>query len=89
MAVISSTVLDVGVVLQNVQERERWRRRVSLLETTLREVRERRQQLERRLARTKREISRLTLLTRAARTAGSSSARREVVDGRRGPPSNG
>ncbi len=79
---------DVGVVLQNVQEREKWRRRVALLETALNEVRDRRQRLERRLTRLKREMSRLNILTRTARTAASSVSVREVIDGRRAPPFN-
>lgn len=79
---------DVTVVLYNVQERDKWRRRLSLLETALREVRDRRQRLERRLVRVKREIERLTLLTQAARTAAGPTSLREVVDGRRSPPFN-
>lgn len=79
---------DVGIVLQNVQEREKWSRRVSRLEMALREVRTRRQQLERRLSRLKREIARLTFLTQAARTAGALATGREVIDGRRAPPFN-
>jgi len=81
-------VPDVGVVLQNVQEREKWRRRVTLLEAALREVRDRRQRLERRLSHLKREIARLTVLTQAARTAAGPASVREVVDGRRAPPFN-
>jgi phage shock protein A len=81
-------VPEIGVVLQNVQEREKWRRRVTLLETALREVRDRRQRLERRLGRLKREIARLTVVTRAARTTAAPTSVREVIDGRRAPPFN-
>jgi septal ring factor EnvC (AmiA/AmiB activator) len=54
-------VVDVDSVLLSVQERDKWRRRMELLERSLREVRERRRRLESRLRRVKKELTRLQL----------------------------
>ncbi|HYA58617.1 MAG TPA: hypothetical protein VEH57_09210 [Thermoplasmata archaeon] len=53
-------MVDVDSVLLSVQERDKWRRRLELLERSLTDVRERRRRLELRLRRIKRELMRLT-----------------------------
>lgn len=77
---------DPTAVLVNRQERDKWRHRVSLLQAQLGRVRLERHELERRLARLRRELSRVTQLTRTARAAVLPAGRRGVIDGRR-PPS--
>jgi hypothetical protein len=52
--------MDVDAVLLSVQERDKWRHRLAVLQGTLKEVRERRGRLEGRLRRIKRELVRLT-----------------------------
>ena len=51
--------MDVDTVLLSVQERDNWRRRLELLEQTLREVRDRRTRVEARVKRIKRALHRL------------------------------
>ncbi len=51
--------MDVNTVLLSVQERDKWRHRLRLLERSLAEVRERRQRLSQRLRRIKRDLARL------------------------------
>lgn len=51
--------MDVDTVLLSVQERDKWRRRVQLLEESLASVRDRRSRLQRRLKRVRRELVRL------------------------------
>lgn len=46
-------------VLAGVQERDKWRRRVELLERALGEVRDRRRRLEARLRRLRKEVQKL------------------------------
>jgi len=53
-------MVDVDSVLLSVQERDKWRRRLELLERSLTDVRERRRRLELRLRRIKKELVRLT-----------------------------
>lgn len=52
--------MDVEAVLLSVQERDKWRRRLALLERSLSEVRESRARLQKRMRRIKSELSRLT-----------------------------
>ena len=52
--------MDVDAVLLSVQERDKWRRRLALLEKSLGEVRDDRSRLQKRLQRIKRELNRLT-----------------------------
>ena len=52
--------MDVEAVLLSVQERDKWRRRLALLEKSLGEVRDSRARLQKRLRRIKSELSRLT-----------------------------
>lgn len=52
-------MVDVDSVLLNVQERDKWRHRLEVLERSLHEVRERRYRLEVRLRRVKKELAKL------------------------------
>jgi hypothetical protein len=52
-------MVDVDSVLLSVQERDKWRHRMELLERSLRDVRDRRQRAETRLRRIRKELSRL------------------------------
>ena len=54
-------MVDVESVLLSVQERDKWRRRMELLERSLREVQDHRRRLETRLRRVKKELARLQL----------------------------
>lgn len=56
---------DVDSVLLSVQERDKWRRRMQLLERSLGEVRERRRRLEARLRHIKKELVRLRIAVEA------------------------
>jgi hypothetical protein len=51
-------MVDVDSVLLSVQERDKWRHRMEVLERSLRDVRERRQRLEVRLRRVRKELAR-------------------------------
>ena len=52
-------MVDTESVLLNVQEREKWRRRMDLLDRTLVELRTQRRRVETRLQRVRQEIARL------------------------------
>lgn len=52
-------MVDVDSALLSVQERDKWRRRLELLERSLTDVRERRHRLEIRLRRIKKELEKL------------------------------
>jgi predicted nucleic acid-binding Zn-ribbon protein len=52
-------MVDADSVLQNVQERDKWSRRMAVLEHALEEVRARRLRGESQLRRTRKEIGRL------------------------------
>lgn len=51
--------MDVRTILLSVEEREKWRRRLDVLKSTLADVKLRRHQLEKRLKALKREMSHL------------------------------
>jgi len=57
--------MDVDAVLLSVQERDKWRRRVDLLQRNLAEVREHRVRLEQRLRKIKRDLGRLAVYSDA------------------------
>jgi hypothetical protein len=57
--------MDVDTVLQSVQERDKWRSRLTLLQTSLREVRARELRLQKRLRKIKRELAQLSRLSDA------------------------
>jgi septal ring factor EnvC (AmiA/AmiB activator) len=63
-------MVDATSVLAGVQERDKWRRRVDLLERSLREVREKRRLLERQLARLSRELANLKVAAESIVTPG-------------------
>ncbi|MCI4348979.1 MAG: hypothetical protein L3J93_02005 [Thermoplasmata archaeon] len=76
--------MDVDAVVLNLEERDKWRTRLALLEHTLEEIRTRRGRTEARLKRIKSELRRLSeysdaVLEHAGRSAG----------GRAYGPSNG
>lgn len=56
---VCDPMVDVDSVLLSVQERDKWRHRMELLERSLREVRERRRRLEVRLRRIKKDLAQL------------------------------
>ncbi|HYK92462.1 MAG TPA: hypothetical protein VEY07_00255 [Thermoplasmata archaeon] len=51
--------MDVDAVLLSVQERDKWRHRLQLLERSLTDLKERRQRLAKRLRRIKQDLARL------------------------------
>jgi chromosome segregation ATPase len=57
--------MDVDTVLQSVQERDKWRSRLTLLQESLREVRTREDRLQTRLRRIKRELAQLAKVSDA------------------------
>jgi septal ring factor EnvC (AmiA/AmiB activator) len=74
-------MVDVDSVLLSVQERDKWRRRMELLERSLRDVRERRQRLETRLRRVRKEMARLRLTADAVLDYARSHAPRDLQHG--------
>ena len=58
-------MVDVDSVLLSVQERDKWRGRMELLERSLAEVRERRRRMENRLRRIKKDLARVRLAAEA------------------------
>ena len=58
-------MVDVDTVLLSVQERDKWRHRMELLERSLKDVRERRARLEVRLRRIRKELARLRVASDA------------------------
>lgn len=51
--------MDINAILLSVQERDKWRHRLHLLERSLEEIRDRRTRLGKRLRRIKRDLARL------------------------------
>jgi hypothetical protein len=58
-------MVDIDSVLQGVRERDNWRRRLDLLERTLRDVQGRRRRIEARLRRVRKDLARLPLVAEA------------------------
>jgi septal ring factor EnvC (AmiA/AmiB activator) len=79
-------VVDVDSVLLSVQERDKWRRRMELLERSLGEVRERRRRLEARLRRIKKELSRLRITAEAVLDLTRTALPAEVPNAPRSTP---
>ncbi len=71
-------MVDATSVLAGVQERDKWRRRVDLLERSLDEVRERRRQLERQLRRLSRELAHLKIASESLPPPGVNVSSLEV-----------
>lgn len=57
--------MDVDAVLLSVQERDKWRRRLALLERTLTEIRDHRSGLQLRVRRLRKELSALGRISEA------------------------
>jgi predicted nucleic acid-binding Zn-ribbon protein len=57
--------MDVDQVLVSVQERDKWKRRLELLEHSLADVKQRKARLETRLRRVKRDLARLDVYAEA------------------------
>ena len=74
-------MVDVDSVLLSVQERDKWRHRMELLERSLRDVRERRHRLELRLRRIRKELARLRVTTDALLDLARSQAPRDMHHG--------
>lgn len=76
---------SVDSALAGVQERDKWRRRLEVLEASLGEVRERRRRLEVRLRKIRRELQRLERTAREYVGTGPRGSRSEVTGVPRGP----
>ena len=57
--------MDVDAVLQSLQERDKWRGRLQLLQASLRDLRGRERRVQVRLRRIKRELAQLSRLSDA------------------------
>ena len=79
-------MVDVDSVLLSVQERDKWRHRMEVLERSLGEVREQRRRLERTLRRLKKELARVRATTDAVLDLARTRMRREVTHAQRSPP---
>ncbi len=79
-------MVDVDSVLASVQERDKWRRRMELLERSLDEVRGRRRRLETRLRRIKKELARVRITTDAVLDLARRSLPPEVTGAPRSAP---
>ena len=79
-------MVDVDSVLMSVQERDKWRHRMELLERSLREVREKRHRVEARLRRVKKELSRLRIAVDAVRDLTRTPMTGEVTHAARSGP---
>jgi phage shock protein A len=78
-------MVDTESVLLNVQEREKWRRRMDLLDRTLAELRTQRHRVEARLHRIRQEIARLQVAADAVVEFGGR-AQPGRMDARQGIP---
>lgn len=70
--------MNVDQVLLSVQERDKWQRRVAQLQLSLSQTRDRRQRLERRLRRIRRELARLAAYSDAILSKAPESRARTV-----------
>jgi hypothetical protein len=71
--------MDVDTVLANVQERDKWRRRLEVLQVALADVRDREVRVAARLRRLKHELAQVQALSDAV----SSATRRETPPSQR------
>ncbi len=74
----SPPMVDVDSVLLSLQERDKWRRRMEVLERSLGEIRDRRHRLEVRLRRIKKELARVRVTFEAVHDMGRSALPKEV-----------
>jgi chromosome segregation ATPase len=79
-------MVDVDSVLLSVQERDKWRRRMEVLERSLGEVRERRRRLERSLRRLRKELTKLRITADAVLDFARTQVQSEVNRAPRHPP---
>jgi uncharacterized coiled-coil DUF342 family protein len=79
-------MVDVDSVLLSVQERDKWRHRMEVLERSLLDVREQRRRLERSLRRLKKELARIRVTTDAVLDLARTRVRSEVTHAQRSPP---
>jgi len=79
-------MVDVDSILLSVQERDKWRNRVEVLERSLHDVRDRRRRLETRLRRVKKEISRLRITVDAVLDLSRTRARQDMTNAPGTPP---
>jgi chromosome segregation ATPase len=79
-------MVDVDSVLLSVQERDKWRRRMEVLERSLGDVRERRRRLERSLRRLKKELTTLRITADAVLDFAGNRVRSEVNHAPRNTP---
>ena len=79
-------MVDVDSILLSVQERDKWRNRVQVLEKSLLDFRDRRRRLEARLRRVKKEISRLRITADELLRLSGTRARANLSHGPGAPP---
>ena len=79
-------MVDVDSVLLSVQERDKWRNRMEVLEQSLRDVRDRRRRLETRLRRIKRELNRIRVTVDAVLDRTRTTVREDMTHGPNTPP---
>jgi septal ring factor EnvC (AmiA/AmiB activator) len=79
-------MVDVDSVLLSVQERDKWRRRMEVLERSLGDVRERRRRLERSLRRLKKELAKLRITADAVLDFARTRVHSEVNRAPSSPP---
>jgi hypothetical protein len=78
-------MVDIDSVLQGVREHDNWRRRLDLLERSLRDVQGRKRRLEARLRRIRKELARLPLVAEAVAEVSLPPRPFEVSSAPRGP----
>jgi phage shock protein A len=79
-------MVDVDSVLLSVQERDKWRHRMEVLERSLGDVREQRRRLERSLRRLKKELAKIRATTDAVLDLARTRVHSEVSYAERSPP---
>ncbi len=79
-------MVQVDTILLSVQERDKWRHRMELLERSLGEVRERRRRTAQRLRRVKKELNRLRATADAILDLSRTRMRAEVTGATRSAP---
>ncbi len=78
-------MVDVSTVLQGVQERDKWRHRLELLERSLEEARDRRRRLEARLRRLRKELNQIRVASDSMVTIVAPFPSAEVSNASHGP----
>jgi uncharacterized coiled-coil DUF342 family protein len=79
-------MVDVDSVLLSVQERDKWRRRMEVLERSLGDVRAQRRRLERTLRQLKKELAKIRATTDAMLDFARTRMHSEVRHAERSPP---